>query len=92
VLDAAGRLQEDFHPPPGGFIQSRAHEVLGEAVTLLERIVAEPGKAPLLAAIGDGTFGLMKRPADRGKGFDGVVRHGPDYYNPATDILEEPAR
>ena len=74
VLEAAGNLHEDFHPAPGGFIQSRAHQVLDEAVDLLEAIVAEPGKAPLLEAIGDGTFGLMKRPADRGKGLDGVVR------------------
>ncbi len=88
VLDSAGNLHEDFHPAPGGFIQSRAHQVLDEAVDLLEAIVAEPGKAPLLEAIGDGTFGLMKRPADRGKGLDGVVRTARDYYNPVTDILE----
>ena len=56
--------------------------------TLLERITAEPGKAPLLEAIGDGTFGLMKRPADRGKGYDGVVTQGDGYWNPATEILE----
>jgi beta-lysine 5,6-aminomutase alpha subunit len=30
----------------------------------------------------------MKRPADRGKGLDGVVRTAPGYYNPATDVLE----
>ena len=88
VLDAAGRLHEDFHPQPGGFIQSRAHCVLDEAVTLLERIVAEPGSAPLLSAIGDGTFGLMKRPADRGKGYDGVFAQAEGYYNPATELLE----
>ena len=88
VLDAAGRLHEDFQPRPGGFIQARAHQVLDNAVGLLERIVAEPGQAPLLAAIGDGTFGLMKRPADKGKGYDGVVAHAPGYYNPATEILE----
>src|ERR687889_2320946 len=58
VMNAAGNLHEDFHPAPGGFIQSRAHQVLDEAVELLETIVAEPGKAPLLEAIGDGTFGL----------------------------------
>ena len=88
VLDAAGRLHEDFHPAPGGFIQSRAAQVLDEAVGLLERVVAEPGRAPLLAAIGDGTFGLMRRPADKGKGFDGVVTRAAGYVNPASDILE----
>ncbi|MHC5791896.1 lysine 5,6-aminomutase subunit alpha TIM-barrel domain-containing protein, partial [Streptococcus pyogenes] len=37
----------------------------------------------------DGTFGLMKRPADKGKGLEGVARKAADYYNPATEILEE---
>ncbi len=88
VLDAAGKLHEDFQPRRGGFIQARAHRVLDEAVELLERITEEPGNAPLLEAIGDGTFGLMKRPADRGKGYDGVVRQADGYWNPATEILE----
>ena len=69
VLDGAGNLHEDFVPAPGGFIQQRAHAVLGEAVDLLERIVDDT----LLNAIADGTFGIMKRPADRGKGLDGVA-------------------
>jgi beta-lysine 5,6-aminomutase alpha subunit len=30
----------------------------------------------------------MKRPADRGKGLDGVARHEADYYNPVTLALE----
>jgi beta-lysine 5,6-aminomutase alpha subunit len=88
VMNAAGNLHEDFHPRPGGFIQARARRVLGEAVELLERIVDEPGPAPLLDAISDGTFGLMKRPADAGKGYDGVVAQAPAYVNPATDLLE----
>ena len=39
-------------------------------------------------AIADGTFGLMKRPADAGRGLDGVARKAPGYLNPATEILE----
>jgi beta-lysine 5,6-aminomutase alpha subunit len=62
--------------------------VLGEAIGLLERITGEPGRAPLLEAIADGTFGLMKRPADAGKGLDGVVARAPGYDNPATTLLE----
>lgn len=84
VRNAAGRLHEDFVPAPGGFIQKRAHQVLTEAVALLERIVDDG----LLTAIAEGTFGIMKRPADRGKGLDGVVRRADDYYNPAIEILE----
>nr|WP_257957194.1 lysine 5,6-aminomutase subunit alpha [Nocardioides sp. B-3] len=42
----------------------------------------------MLDAIADGTFGLMKRPADRGRGLDGVAKKARDYYNPATEIPE----
>jgi beta-lysine 5,6-aminomutase alpha subunit len=31
----------------------------------------------------------MKRPADAGKGLEGVAKKARDYYNPATSILEE---
>src|SRR4051794_19985862 len=84
VLGACGGLHEDFVPAPGGFIQRRAHQVLGESVDLLERIVDDT----LLTAIADGTFGIMKRPPDRGRGLSGVARHEDGYYNPATEILE----
>ncbi len=99
VLNAAGGLAEDFHPPRDGFIQTRARQVLSESIDLLERIVhdSDPaGDAPLLAAIADGTFGLMKRPADRGKGLDGVFERAPGYDNPAITALDgwapEPAQ
>ncbi|MEP9383551.1 lysine 5,6-aminomutase subunit alpha [Nocardioides sp. KR10-350] len=88
VLDAAGRLHEDFHPVPDGFIATRARQVLDEAIDLLRRIAEEPHG--LLDAIADGTFGLMKRPADAGKGLDGVAGRSPSYVNPAIDLLEEP--
>jgi beta-lysine 5,6-aminomutase alpha subunit len=93
VMNAAGTLHEDFQPRPDGLVATRARHVLGEAVALLERIVGDKasGGPPLLAAIADGTFGLMKRPADAGKGLDGVVARAPGYVNPAIDLLEEGA-
>ncbi|GLY95195.1 lysine 5,6-aminomutase subunit alpha [Actinoplanes sp. NBRC 103695] len=84
VLGAAGNLHEDFVPARGGFIQRRAHQVLGEAIDLLDRIADDT----LLNAIADGTFGIMRRPADRGKGLDGVAAHAGDYFNPVTELLE----
>ncbi|HLL07733.1 MAG TPA: lysine 5,6-aminomutase subunit alpha, partial [Nocardioidaceae bacterium] len=50
---------------------------------------AHKGEAGLLDAIADGTFGLMRRPADRGRGLDGVAAKSGAYYNPATVLLEE---
>ncbi len=97
VMDAAGGLTEDFHPPRDGLIQTRARQVLTEAVELLERIAADTSAQgseypqPLLAAIGDGTFGAMRRPPTRGKGLDGVVAKADGYDNPATTLLEEGA-
>ncbi|QIK76498.1 lysine 5,6-aminomutase subunit alpha [Nocardioides piscis] len=86
VMNAVGNLHEDFQPKPGGFIVNRANEVLGDSIQLLSDI--ERHDNGLLDAIADGTFGLMKRPADKGRGLDGVARKARDYYNPATEILE----
>jgi beta-lysine 5,6-aminomutase alpha subunit len=89
VLDATGDLHEDFQPPPDGFIANRARQVLGETVDLLEAIVdTEQHPGGLLDAIADGTFGLMRRPANAGRGLDGVAKKSSIYYNPATDLLE----
>jgi beta-lysine 5,6-aminomutase alpha subunit len=91
VLNAAGNLHEDLRPAPDGFIAQRARQVLAESIDLLDRIAQDTdaaGDPPLLAAIADGTFGLMKRPADAGRGLDGVTAKAPDYFNPASEILE----
>jgi beta-lysine 5,6-aminomutase alpha subunit len=84
VRTACAHLAEDFCPPPDGFLASRARRVLAESVELLEKI-AEDG---LFEAIAHGTFGVTRRPADGGKGLDGVVVRAEDYYNPASEILE----
>jgi beta-lysine 5,6-aminomutase alpha subunit len=85
VLNAAGGLAEDFHPPEGGFLDRRAHTVLTEAVELLERIVEHP--QGLIQAIADGTFGITRRSPEGGKGLDGVARMAADHYNPALELL-----
>jgi beta-lysine 5,6-aminomutase alpha subunit len=84
VLNAAGNLGEDFRPAPDGFIVRRAHRVLDEAVALLDRVVDDG----LLTAIADGTFGLMRRPADGGRGAEGVIQKADGYVNPVTDALD----
>jgi beta-lysine 5,6-aminomutase alpha subunit len=84
VRAAAGRLGESFQPSPDGFVATRARDVLGEAVGLLRRICDQG----LLAAIGDGTFGVTRRPPDGGKGLNGVVERADGYFNPAAEILD----
>jgi beta-lysine 5,6-aminomutase alpha subunit len=88
VRDAAGRLGESFVPAPGGFVEQRAKHVLNESVGLLRRINDDG----LLNAIADGTFGITKRPADGGRGLDGVIKRADGYFNPASEILERPER
>ena len=85
VRSACAGLAEDFRPAADGFVAQRARQVLGEAVDLLERVCDES----LFTAIARGTFGVTARPADRGKGLDGVVAHADGYYNPATELLEQ---
>lgn len=87
VMNATAGLREDFAPRPDGLIATRARHVLGEAVELLERI----DRDGLLPAISDGTFGLMKRPADRGKGLEGVVRRAEGYLNPVIEAMDATA-
>jgi len=84
VLTAAGNLHEDFWPAPDGLIARRAAEVLDEAVALLGRLRGQT----LLEAIAQGTFGAMRRPADGGRGADGVVARVEGYRNPAIELLE----
>ncbi|HUJ06246.1 MAG TPA: lysine 5,6-aminomutase subunit alpha [Streptosporangiaceae bacterium] len=88
VRSAAGRLAESFRPEPGGFIDRRAGQVLAESVDLLRRIAGDG----LLNAIADGTFGITRRPADGGRGLDGVIVKADGYFNPAGDILDGGAR
>jgi beta-lysine 5,6-aminomutase alpha subunit len=62
--------------------------VLGESVDLLRRICDDG----LLNAIADGTFGITKRPADGGRGLEGVITKADGYFNPASDILDDSGR
>ncbi|MFD8263144.1 lysine 5,6-aminomutase subunit alpha TIM-barrel domain-containing protein [Streptomyces griseoluteus] len=86
VMRAAGALEEDFRPAPGGAVARRAEAVLREAVALLERI-CDRG---MLDAIAAGTFAGTRRPADGGRGRDGVAERAPGYRNPAIELLESP--
>jgi beta-lysine 5,6-aminomutase alpha subunit len=84
VRRAAGQLGASFRPEPDGFVARRARQVLGESIDLLRTIDSQG----LLNAIAEGTFGVTRRPADGGRGLDGVIERAEGYYNPAVSILE----
>ena len=66
-----------------GIIQSRAKEVLDKATALVESIEKEG----LFTALEKGIFADIKRPKNGGKGLDGVVEKGKNYYNPFIELM-----
>jgi beta-lysine 5,6-aminomutase alpha subunit len=81
---AARGIDEEFTVREDGKIANRARFVFGKAVELLE----ECRKDGMVAAIGRGRFGDVKREETGGKGLDGVVEKASDYFNPFLDIME----
>lgn len=68
-----------------GIIVNRAHAVLDETVTFLERL----RETDLFSGIEAGLFADVKRPRNGGKGMNGVVRKAPDYWNPFETFLRK---
>ena len=85
VRRAAGRLGEAFRPDRAASSPSAPGRCSARRSSCCARI----GYEGLLTAIADGTFGVTRRPADGGRGLDGVVAQADGYYNPATEMLEE---
>jgi beta-lysine 5,6-aminomutase alpha subunit len=84
VHRAARGIDSEFTVRDDGKIAERARFVFKQAMELLD----ECRKDGLIAAIGRGRFGDVKRGELAGKGLDGVVEKAPDYFNPFLDLLE----
>jgi beta-lysine 5,6-aminomutase alpha subunit len=83
VMNSIRDLSSEIRFKPDGIIVGRAHQVLEETVAFLEAIEG----VGLMTAIEEGRFAEIKRPRDMGKGLDGLVAKGPDYWNPFEDHL-----
>ena len=81
---AARGIDEEFTVREDGKIANRARVVFGKAMKLLE----ECQRDGMVAAIGKGRFGDVKRAETGGKGLDGVIEKAPDYFNPFLEMLE----
>ncbi len=81
---AARGIDEEFVVREDGKIANRARFVFGKAVELLEECRGDG----MVAAIGRGRFGDVKRAETGGKGLDGVLEKAPDYFNPFLDMME----
>ena len=69
----------------GGIMQQRANEVLKKTLVLLIEIEKEG----LFKTIEKGIFAQIKRPIDGGRGLDGVIPKGKDYFNPFLEIMSK---
>jgi beta-lysine 5,6-aminomutase alpha subunit len=84
VFNYARDIGEEVRFRPGGIVQTRAREVLGQAHELLERIAG----VGMFKAIEDGTFGDVRRRIDEGRGIGGIVTTEEGYFNPTVELMQ----
>jgi len=84
VMNNMSDLGDEITFKPDGVIIRRAHQVLSETVDFMEH-VAETG---LMECMEQGAFADIERPRNMGKGLDGLVKKGDDYWNPIEDELK----
>jgi len=85
IYRAASYLGDEMQIRPDGRIAQRQRETFAKVLDLLE----ETAEVGLFEAIARGHFADIRRPELGGKGLEGVVEKGPDYFNPILDLLEE---
>jgi beta-lysine 5,6-aminomutase alpha subunit len=85
VMGSISSLADEIEFRKDGIIVKRSHEVLEQTVAFL----GEVERTGLLDSIAKGLFADVKRPRDGGKGLDGLIEKGPDYWNPVEDGLRE---
>ncbi|MBS2030399.1 MAG: D-lysine 5,6-aminomutase subunit alpha [Deltaproteobacteria bacterium] len=85
VYRAFDGIDQEFTINPNGKIANRARQVFREAMSLLE----ETRRDGMVATIGMGKYGDVKRTETGGKGLSGVFEKGHDYFNPFLDLLEK---
>jgi beta-lysine 5,6-aminomutase alpha subunit len=84
VMNNMDGFYEDIEFRQDGIVVTRAHQVLKETIDFMEHVE----KVGMFDAIEKGLFAEVKRPKDGGKGFEGLVRKGPGYYNPFESGLK----
>lgn len=85
IFKAVKNFSASLMLSPDSFINRRANTVLKEATEFLERVAQEG----LLSAMAAGEFAEIKRPANGGKGLDGVFERDSEYYNPFMDKMKK---
>lgn len=83
LFNGAKDLGRDIEFKRGGIIDRWSQKVLGDTITLLERIQGQG----LFEAIEKKAFAEVSRKETGGKGLDGVVPRDSDYLNPFFELL-----
>jgi beta-lysine 5,6-aminomutase alpha subunit len=76
-------LGDEISFKKGGIIENRANEVLKKACALLGEIEGQG----LFKTLEKGIFAGIKRAPDGGRGLDGVVEKGREYFNPFMELM-----
>jgi beta-lysine 5,6-aminomutase alpha subunit len=85
VFESCRHLGDQFEIKADSLIEERANDTLEKSVAKLEHI-KEIG---LFKALAQGEFADVKRDPEGGRGLEGVVKRGPDYFNPFYAALRE---
>jgi beta-lysine 5,6-aminomutase alpha subunit len=84
VMNNMESFYDEVEFRPDGIMVGRAKEVLSRTIEFLREIETKG----LLDAIATGMFADVKRPKDGGKGLEGLVKKGPEYWNPVEEALK----
>ncbi|WP_233095939.1 lysine 5,6-aminomutase subunit alpha [Alicyclobacillus sp. SO9] len=85
VFNNARHLGDEIEFKADGRIVQRAHQVLNDAVEMLEGIL----KQGFFESLAQGVFADVKRAFDGGKGLAGVFPRSEDYFNPFETALRQ---
>ncbi|HAE23643.1 MAG TPA: D-lysine 5,6-aminomutase subunit alpha, partial [Spirochaetaceae bacterium] len=83
VMNSMEDFYDDVEFRKDGIIVRRAHDVLTQTINFMEEVEA----IGMFDSIERGLFAEVKRPKDGGKGFEGLIKKGPGYFNPFEDYL-----
>ena len=85
VFESCRDLAGEVTYKPGGMIEQRANDQLQKATEQLEHV----RDISLFRALEDGEFADVKRDPKGGRGFEGVFKVTPDYFNPFFAALRD---
>jgi beta-lysine 5,6-aminomutase alpha subunit len=85
VFESCRDLADEVTYKPGGMIERRANDQLQKAAEQLEHVQS----IGLFKALENGEFADVKRDPGGGRGFEGVFKVAPDYFNPFFAALRE---